>query len=134
MCAIHYFRHCAKLSNDVIHEQGSFRMHYGMNIVLMNSLDEVLCVNQHHEVMCKSEDQLEYGDEICFRIVDLVEPTNPGPIAYGAPIWLQALNSEGDNNIYYGFVVGAKVSTQYPIGFIVCCIYSTKRKKEQHAN
>jgi hypothetical protein len=55
-------------------------MHYGMNIVLMNSMDEVLCVNQFHEVLCKSEDQLEYGDEICFRIVDLYEPTNPGAL------------------------------------------------------
>ncbi|CAE7850593.1 unnamed protein product, partial [Symbiodinium microadriaticum] len=90
-------------------EQGSYRMHYGMNIVLINSLDEVLCVNQFHEVMCKSEDQLTYGDEICFRIVDLMEPSNPGPIPYGAPIWLQALKSEGDNSIYYGFVLGAKL-------------------------
>eukprot|EP00602_Paraphysomonas_sp_CaronLab_P004899 CAMPEP_0185026632 /NCGR_PEP_ID=MMETSP1103-20130426/10970_1 /TAXON_ID=36769 /ORGANISM="Paraphysomonas bandaiensis, Strain Caron Lab Isolate" /LENGTH=863 /DNA_ID=CAMNT_0027560281 /DNA_START=92 /DNA_END=2683 /DNA_ORIENTATION=- len=89
--------------------KGSFRMHYGMNIVLMNSLDEVLCVNQHHEVMCKTEDQLEYGDEICFKLIDLTEPTNPGPIAYGKPVWLQALRSEGDNSIYYGFVVGAKL-------------------------
>jgi hypothetical protein len=60
--------------------QGVFRMHYGMNVVLLNSLDEVLCVNQHHEVMCKTEDQLESHDEICFKIVDLTDPSNPGEL------------------------------------------------------
>lgn len=84
-------------------------MHYGMNVVLINSLDEVLCVNRYQEVMCKTEDQLENGDEICFKIVDLTDPSNPGPLAYGKPIWLQILNSEEDNNIYYGYVLGAKV-------------------------
>ena len=96
-------------------------MHYGMNVVLINSLDEVLCVNQHQEVLCKTEDQLENNDEICFKIVDLTDPSNPGlgvylafwievgPLAYGKPIWLQILNSEEDNNIYYGNVLGAKV-------------------------
>lgn len=34
-----------------------------------------------------------------------------GPLAYGKPIWLQILNSEEDNNIYYGNVLGAKVSS-----------------------
>lgn len=53
-------------------------MHYGMNVVLINSLDEVLCVNQHQEVLCKTEDQLENNDEICFKIVDLTDPSNPG--------------------------------------------------------
>mmetsp|Transcript_24802 Transcript_24802/g.25431 ORF Transcript_24802/g.25431 Transcript_24802/m.25431 type:complete len:811 (-) Transcript_24802:16-2448(-) len=89
--------------------KGIFRMHYGMNVVIINSLDEVLCVNQHREVMCKTEEQLENTDEICFKIVDLTDPSNPGPLAYGKPIWLQILNSEEDNNIYYGFVLGAKL-------------------------
>jgi hypothetical protein len=53
-------------------------MHYGMNVVLINSLDEVLCVNQHREVMCKTEEQLETSDEICFKVVDLTDPSNPG--------------------------------------------------------
>jgi hypothetical protein len=105
--------------------KGIFRMHYGMNVVLINSLDEVLCVNQHQEVLCKTEDQLENDDEICFKIVDLTDPSNPGPLfsffssetiigplAYGKPIWLQILNSEVDNNIYYGNVLGAKVRRQ----------------------
>lgn len=55
-------------------------MHYGMNVVIINSLDEVLCVNQHREVMCKTEEQLENTDEICFKIVDLTDPSNPGLI------------------------------------------------------
>lgn len=85
------------------------RMHYGMNIVLMNCSDEVLCVNQYDEVLCKTEAMLEDGDEICFKVIDLTEPTNPGAIEYGKPIWLQTLRSNSDNNIYFGFVLTSKL-------------------------
>ena len=89
--------------------KGVMKMHYGMNIVLMNCSDEVLCVNKFEEVLCKPESLLEDEDEIIFKIVDLTEPTNPGPIEYGKPIWLQSLRSSGDNNIHFGFVLTSKL-------------------------
>lgn len=89
--------------------KGVMKMHYGMNIVLMNCSDEVLCVNKFQEVLCKSEALLEDGDEIIFKVIDLTEPTNPGPIEYGKPIWLQTLSSSSDNNIHFGFVLTSKL-------------------------
>ena len=89
--------------------KGVMKMHYGMNIVLMNCSDEVLCVNPFEEVLCKSEALLEDGDEIIFKLIDLTEPTNPGPIEYGKPIWLQTLSSSSDNNIHFGFVLTSKL-------------------------
>jgi hypothetical protein len=89
--------------------KGVMKMHYGMNIVLMNCSDEVLCVNKFEEVLCKAESLLEEGDEIIFKLIDLTEPTNPGPIEYGKPIWLQTLSSSSDNNIHFGFVLTSKL-------------------------
>ena len=64
-----------------------------MNCVLVNSLDEVLCVNHLDEIVCKPCDQLSSSDQICFKLFDLLEPTNPGPIEYGRNLWLQILRS-----------------------------------------
>lgn len=68
-----------------------------MNCVLINSLDEVLCVNQMDEIVCKPIEQLSSTDQICFKLFDLLEPTNPGPIAYGKNVWLQILRSHQRN-------------------------------------
>eukprot|EP01041_Mallomonas_annulata_P009380 gene9380-19466_t len=91
--------------------KGKGRMHYGMTIVLINFLEQILCINEYDEVQCKPVSLLEKEDKICFKLLDLSEPLNPGPIQYGAPLWLQVVDpsGSGDNNWQNGSVIGVKL-------------------------
>ena len=81
------------------------RMHYGMNITLMNSLQEVVCVNEFNYVYCKPLDLLDRYDMHTFKIIDINDISYPGPVEYGKPIWLlvqpnqdnQSVGSSGSN-------------------------------------
>ena len=49
----------------------------------MNSLNEVLCVNEHDEVEIKPADKVLSDDRICMKLLDLSDPTNPRPLKVG---------------------------------------------------
>lgn len=49
-----------------------------MTIVIMNSNDEVLCVDEYDDVICKPVEMLQPSDKLAFKLIDLTEPTNPG--------------------------------------------------------
>lgn len=96
------------LSVDI---KNMLRLHYGMNVVIMNCNDEILCVDEFGDIVCKTIDQLRGNDKISFKLLDLTEPTNPGPISYGMPIWLQIVNSaeESTNSLYQSSIIGSKL-------------------------
>lgn len=87
------------------------RMHFGMSFFIMNFMDEVLCVNKWDEVLCKPQNKLTQSDRITFKLIDLEDPTNPGAIKYGRPIWLQIIDNSSiaDNSMQSGSVVGAQL-------------------------
>jgi hypothetical protein len=87
------------------------RLHFGMSFFIMNFMDEVLCVNKWDEVLCKPQNKLTQSDRITFKLIDLEDPTNPGAIKYGRPIWLQIIDNSSiaDNSIQSGSVVGSQL-------------------------
>jgi hypothetical protein len=52
-------------------------------VVLMNSSNEVLCVNEHDEIEIKAADKVSVTDRICLKLLDLADPTNPRPLKLG---------------------------------------------------
>lgn len=58
--------------------QSEIPIHYGMLFVVMNLMEEVLCVNKWDEVKCKPIHLIEPTDKICFKVIDLADPSNPG--------------------------------------------------------
>ncbi len=49
-----------------------------MVIVVLNSLEELICVNEFNEVLCKKLTDMTRNDNYLFKIVDLGDPTYPG--------------------------------------------------------
>jgi hypothetical protein len=66
-----------------------------MTVVLINFLEQVFCINGSDEVQCKPPGFLLKDDKICFKLIDLTDPMNPGPIQYGKPLWLQIVDRSG---------------------------------------
>lgn len=100
--------------------KGSLRMHYGMTIVVMNVLGQILSVKPYRdesgiesfEIQCKNPELLAVEDRFCFKLLDLAEPLNPGPVKYGAPLWLQLGDSSsggGESSWLQGSVLGAQL-------------------------
>jgi hypothetical protein len=73
--------------------KGQVPMHYGMVFIMMNMMEEVLCVNKWDEVKCKPIQNIDPTDRICFKVLQLLDPTNPGVLKYGSPMWLQLMDS-----------------------------------------
>lgn len=49
-----------------------------MVIVVVNSNEELVCVNEYNETMVKKLDQMTPKDHFLFKLVDLGDPTYPG--------------------------------------------------------
>lgn len=58
--------------------QAATKLHYGMVIVIVNSNEELVCVNEYNETMVKNLDQMSPTDHFLFKLVDLGDPTYPG--------------------------------------------------------
>ena len=91
--------------------KSAVRLHFGMNFFIMNYMDEILCVNKFDEVLCKPQNKLLQSDKITFKLIDLDDPTNPGAVKYGDPLWLQVIDNSpiADNSLNNGFVVGSQL-------------------------
>eukprot|EP00601_Ochromonadales_sp_CCMP2298_P014605 CAMPEP_0173225496 /NCGR_PEP_ID=MMETSP1142-20121109/4912_1 /TAXON_ID=483371 /ORGANISM="non described non described, Strain CCMP2298" /LENGTH=262 /DNA_ID=CAMNT_0014153851 /DNA_START=424 /DNA_END=1209 /DNA_ORIENTATION=- len=87
------------------------RIYYGMSFVIMNYADEILYVNKKEELRCKSLSQIESSDRIKFKMIDLNNPSNPQPLKYGDPMYLQSMeaNEAADNSFQMGSVLSAKL-------------------------
>ena len=86
-------------------------IHYGMKFIIMNPMDEVLCMNKWNEIKIKHIKLLDSTDRICFKVLDLGDQSNPGILKYGAPMWLQVLEAaiDAENSWQTGYLLGAKV-------------------------
>jgi len=104
------------------------RLHFGMSFFIMNFMDEVLCVNKWDEVLCKPQNKLTQSDRITFKLIDLEDPTNPGAIKYGRPIWLQIIDTSSiaDNSLQSGSVVGSQLFEPPEMGSVQKSKTSTK--------
>lgn len=49
-----------------------------MVIVIVNSSEELVCVNEYNETMVKKMDEMTPLDHYLFKLVDLGDPTYPG--------------------------------------------------------
>ena len=99
------------LNGIAVDMKSKVRLHFGMSFFIMNSMDEILCVNKWDEILCKTESKLESTDRITFKLVDLEDPTNPGAVKYGRSMWLQIIDNsvDADNSMQSGYVVGAQL-------------------------
>ena len=112
-------------------------MHYGMTVVVINFLEQAICMNEWNEIQCKPLHLITKHDKTCFKLIDMNDPENPGitdslfshthtlcyliftislfegPVKYGAPLWLQMVDPSGqaDNSFQNGHILGAKVNT-----------------------
>ena len=80
------------------------KLYYGMSFVIINYSQEILFVNSRDELRCKPLRLIDSADRIKFKLVDLLNPSNPKPVEFGASMWLQVLDNEGDNSIQHGSV------------------------------
>ena len=78
------------------------KLYYGMSFVIINYSQEILFVNTRDELRCKPLRLIDSADRIKFKLVDLLNPSNPKPVEFGASMWLQVLDNEGDNSIQHG--------------------------------
>jgi hypothetical protein len=95
----------------------SVALHYGMIIIVMNSSEEVVAINEYNEIICKNLKDLKPQDYYLFKIVDLDDFTYPGPVEYGRPIWLQVYKDckpSGDKSVDQ--LLGAKVNHSPDMG------------------
>jgi hypothetical protein len=91
--------------------KGQVPMHYGMVFIMMNMMEEVLCVNKWDQVKCKPIQNIDPTDRICFKVLQLLDPTNPGVLKYGSPMWLQLMDSslsDGESAWQNSHVLAAK--------------------------
>lgn len=84
------------------------RVNYGNMVSIMNYNDEMLCVDQYNDVCLKHIDDISHTDNICFKILDLAEPSNMKTVEYGNFIWLQITNKLNED-IQVGRLVGSKL-------------------------
>ena len=68
------------IKNTYNSPQASTKLHYGMVIVVVNSNEELVCVNEYNETMVKKLDQMTAKDHFLFKLVDLGDPTYPGKL------------------------------------------------------
>lgn len=99
------------LNGIAIDMKSKVRLHFGMSFFIMNSMDEILCVNKWDEILCKSQNKLDSTDRITFKLIDLEDPTNPGAVKYGRSMWLQVIDNsvDADNSMQGGYVVGSQL-------------------------
>eukprot|EP01035_Chromulina_nebulosa_P035014 gene35014-47048_t len=102
-------------SVEEIHVKVDFKrksqINFGMTFIITNYLDEILYVNKHGELRCKPMNALAPSDKIKFKLVDLANPTNPGALQYGTPMWLQSIdaNETTDHSFHNGHVLTSKL-------------------------
>ena len=83
-------------------------VHYGMSFVIMNTNEEVMSVDRDMKVKIKPLQHVKPSDRVLFKLLDLNEVTNPGPVSYGRPMWFQVWDS--DLSATMDFVLGSKVA------------------------
>jgi hypothetical protein len=87
------------------------QVYFGMSFIIMNYADEILYVNDKEELRCKPIGLIEPSDRIKFKMVDLLNPSNPQPLSFGDTMYLQCLdaNEAADNSFSVGSVLSAKL-------------------------
>lgn len=81
-------------------------IYYGMSCLIINYSQEILYVNKRDEIRCKPLTQIDSSDRVKFKIIDLINPSNPKPLEYGDQIWLQVLDSteSSENTLQHGYI------------------------------
>jgi hypothetical protein len=77
------------------------KVHYSMDFALVNFVGEVLCVSKsdsedQRRVECKKFSRLDKGDKCVFKVIDINEPSNAGPVHFNSSIWLQVVSDASD--------------------------------------
>lgn len=87
------------------------QIYFGMSFIIMNYADEILYVNSKEELRCKPISQIEPSDRIKFKMVDLMNPSNPQPLSFGDTMYLQCLDASetADNSFSTGTVLTSKL-------------------------
>ena len=117
---------------------------FGMSFIIINYAQEILYVNKRDELRCKPLNQIESTDRVKFKMIDLLNPSNPKPLEYGDQIWLQVLdaNESSENTLQHGQLLTSKLfdlPQHSLINFDVLNkreekIEKKKREKDEHSN
>lgn len=86
-------------------------INYGMTFIIMNFANEVLYVDKSGEMRTKPMSEIQPTDRIKFKMVDLLNPSNPRAVKYGQSAWLQCLDpaENADNSLQAGSVLTTKL-------------------------
>jgi hypothetical protein len=90
-----------KLNNSSIKEnlelkidwKNKGQINFGMAFIIMNYMNELLYVNKYGELRCKEMHLIESTDRIKFKMIDLINPSNPSSLKFGDSMWLQCLDA-----------------------------------------
>lgn len=95
------------------------QLNFGMTCLIINYANEVLYVhkisaeheNPIYELRVKPLRDITPQDRIKFKLVDILNPSNPSALKFGDQFWLQNLDSDEtkDNSISQGVVITTKL-------------------------
>lgn len=103
-----------KIKQYIIDLSNDCELFYGNNVIIITSMDEILCVDNHGCIICKEVDDLKADDKIVFRILNMYDISSPEKFIYGSKFWLQvvpddAINDHSEENFHESSVLCAKV-------------------------
>jgi hypothetical protein len=93
---------------DFVHQN---QINYGMTFMIMNYANEVLYVDKNNLLRAKPISAVQPYDRVKFKMVDLVNPSNPSALEFGDNLWIQCLDisDNADNSFAAGTVLTTKL-------------------------
>ena len=103
-----------RIKQYIIDLSNDSELSYGSDVIIITSMDEILCVDKNDCIRCKEVDDLLHDDRVVFRILNFNDITSPEKFTYGNKFWLQVISDDtvGDHseiNFHDGSVLCAKV-------------------------
>ena len=75
------------------------QVNYNNTFCITNYMDEILYVNTEGELRCKPVRALLPTDRIKFRVLDLLNPSNPSSLKFDDPLWLQICENNDNGEV-----------------------------------
>lgn len=93
---------------DFVHQN---QINYGMTFMIMNYANEVLYVDKNGQLRAKPITFVQPYDRVKFKMIDLINPSNPSALEFGDNLWIQCLDisENADNSFTAGTVLTTKL-------------------------
>lgn len=86
-------------------------VHFNMTFMIMNYNNEVIYIDSDNLLRVKHISKIQPNDRVRWKMVDLINPSNPGTIGFGDNLWLQAVDNP-DTVIDATFQTGSVITTK----------------------